>query len=143
MKNRGQMGLIGEDTVSLIIIILALSGFLMFTNTLFGAHISENTALNLHRRAWTTADVLSFNWAYTDHLNITHPRLIDTQKICINCPTIPDYTLSVTVKDLRENKELCNCGPSLTEYKTARLPVALRFNYTKTHPGTIEVRIKR
>ncbi|MBN2014922.1 MAG: hypothetical protein JW778_07060 [Candidatus Altiarchaeota archaeon] len=142
MNSRAQMGFIGEDLISLLVIVLALAGFFVFINTLFSVHVTGNAESDVYRRTWMLADFLSTEWAYTDSYNVTHARLLDTEKTCSQCPSIPELNLSISVKDLRENKTLCTCGPPV-EGKTARLPTALRYNNTNTHPGILEVKATR
>jgi len=142
--NLGQMGPVGEDLVSLVVIVLAVATLLIALNTIYTSYVVRNAELDMYRTAWVTADKLSTEWARTDSSNVTHSRLLDPDKICKNCPFIPGYGLNITVIDLREKKRLCSCGsPFSNETKIARIPVALRFNYTSVHPGVIELRIWR
>ncbi|OYT42374.1 MAG: hypothetical protein B6U86_00345 [Candidatus Altiarchaeales archaeon ex4484_43] len=143
-SNLGQMGPIGEDLISLVIIVLAIVTLLMALNTIYTSYVVRNAELDMYRMAWITADKLSTEWARTDPSNVTHSRLLDLDRICKNWSSIPEYGLNLTVTDLREKKRLCSCGSSFSnETKIARIPVALRFNYTDVHPGVIEVRIWR
>lgn len=142
--NLGQMGPIGEDLISLVVIVLAIAALLIALNTIYTSYVVKNTELDMYRMAWITADKLSTEWACTDSSNVTHSRLLDLDKICKNWPSVPEYGLNLTVKDLRTDKMLCSCGSSFSnETKIARMPVALRFNYTDVHPGVIEIRIWR
>ncbi len=142
---RGQMGPIGEDLISLTIIVLAIAFLLIALNTAITNHTLNNIELDTYRTAWTTADKLSTEWAYTDSSNTTHSRLLDVNKICRNYTPAPTgYELYYTITDLRENKKICSTGSSLSNTtKTAKIPVALRFDYNKVHPGILEVRIGR
>ncbi len=140
MKSRcGQM--LGEDLISLVIIVLAIAAFLVALNTIYTSYVVKNAELNMYRMAWITADKISTEWAYTDSSNVTHSRLLDVNGMCTNISSC-GYELNLTVTDLREKKRLCSCGSSFSNTtKIARIPVALRFNYTDVRPGFIEVRI--
>jgi len=136
------MGPLGEDLISLVVIVLAVAALLIALNTIYTSYVVKNADLDMYRMAWITADKLSTEWGCTDSSNVTHSRLLDLDKICKNWPSVPEYELNFTVTDLREKKELCSCGSSFSnETKIARIPVALRFNYTDVHPGVITVRI--
>jgi hypothetical protein len=141
-SKRGQMGALGEDLISLVIIVLAIAALLIFMNTIFTDHVIKNAELDMYRMSWIIADKISTEWAYTDSSNVTHSRLLDVNKICTNAPE-PGYGLNLTVTDLGGGERLCSCGSSPGDGKTARIPVAIRFDYTDVRPGFVEVRIWR
>lgn len=142
MNSKAQMGLVGEDLISLVVIVLASAGFFIYINNLFTAYIAGNAEADIYRSTWVLADLLSTEWSYTDSCNVSHTRLLDTEKICISYPSIPEINLSISVKDLRENKTLCTCGPPV-EGKVAKLPAAIRYNITDIRPGILEVKARK
>lgn len=144
MKSKGQAGPLGEDLISLIVIVLSIAVLLVAFNTIYMSYIVRNAELSMYRAAWTTADRISTEWAYTDSSNVTHSRLLDVNKICKKNPILSGYILNMSVIDLQTDKILCTCGYlPLNNTKQAKLPVALRFNHTMIHPGMLEVRISR
>jgi hypothetical protein len=144
MKSKGQMGPLGEDLIPLMVIVLAMAAWLVALNIVYTNYIVRNVELSIYRTAWTTADEISAEWAYTDSSNVTHSRLLDVDKICKKNPILPGYTLNIYVRDLKKDRILCTYGSlSSNTTKKAKLPVALRFNHTEIHPGMLEVGIWR
>ncbi len=139
---KGQFLSIGEDVPSLIIVILAIAVLLVSLNSIFTNNLMRNFEMDMYRAAWIMADKASTDWAYVDSSGIAHARLLDKDKICSSCSSLAEYNLSYKVDDLRLKNQICSCGNvSSDTKKVIRLPVAIRYNYTDVHPGSLVVTV--
>ncbi len=139
MGGRGQAGPLGEDFISLIVVVLAVVVLVVFLLGVLQNQFFRFRELDMYRVGWVVADGVSTEWAYNPYC-----RVLDAARVCSNCSvSFSGYNFSYLVWSLRDSVEVCSCGPSSYggDVKVIRLPTALRLNRTDTVPSVLEVRV--
>lgn len=157
INNKGQAGPIGEDTVYMIVIILAIAALLVVVVKAFADHEVKYAKLDTYRSALITADRISTDLSW-DCEGSKRTRILDIKKLDENenlkgghCETICKNCLGICVID-KNTGENWFCGnptckgslpnPDLVS-ATIKLPVSIRVDEKEFHPGILEVTVAR
>lgn len=134
MNNRGQASPLAEEVILLVIIVLALSTYLLLLNDLYTAYTLQHNIEKTSFKAKQVASALASGWAYTVAQNTTYLRLVDSAKACSGCPE----NIGVEVIDLKTKQVICSCG-TIRGGARAEVPVAIRYSIIDVRPGMIAV----
>lgn len=141
IKNRkGQAGPIGEDVVSMLVMVLMLSIVVLIVISAIAHNSRDSRGIDMYRTAIITADYLATKWAWRDSSGVLHSRVLDSGKICGETPSLDSYTLGINVSNTRTGHAI-NCG-YVEEGTVIRLPVSIKYQ-ERFDLGILEVRVGR
>jgi type II secretory pathway pseudopilin PulG len=132
----------GEDTISMVVVIMIIGLLLAVVTTTFVNRESEAARIEKYRVASIIADRLATDWGW-EGSGVIHSRVLDRTKLTpLNCPDLP-YDGMINVSNQSNGAEILICGSLADdEYQTSvRLPVTIRESYKEFYPGVLEVRV--
>ncbi len=139
VDRRGQMSPLGEDLISIVVVVLSITAVLTTLNLFLSSKITDCRETSIYEKSWLLAELTATMWSFNNSTS-RYTRLLDADRICSECPRAEGYDTHYTVKDLLDGKILCSCGTPVNNSRNVRLPVAIRAGNNKTHPGIINVR---
>lgn len=154
-NNKGQMGVVGEDMLYLVTMVLASVSVILITLKGFTDYSSTLHRVDVYRAALISADIAAAKMAW-DHEDrgVKELRVLDLKQIqkykSSSCKSLCSYCSSVKLFDLKTSKEELICGDATPNtnprlaFAVIRLPVSVRIDEggkepPAFNPGVLQV----